>query len=341
MKIRHDRSILPELTPSGNFPVVGAVLCCPAFSARIIVPSMAGPRESPSAVPGERPPVFAGRFYPADAAECRRAAESYVGGAGTSAAAERRWIGGLVPHAGWICSGVIAGQTLAALAAGGVPDVVVVFGAIHTPTPISQAALDSHQRWLAPGSESDLPQALQAGLLEAGDLFAVDERFHRQEHAVEVELPLIQACWPGVKVLPIEVPAVEAAVEIGRRTALRVKELGLRGVYLASSDLTHYGPSYRFSPAGIGLPALEWAKENDRRILRLVTDMRAEQVVPEARSRLNACGAGAIAAMLSATREEGASHGKLLRHANSVETLAATAPQPPTNAVGYAAVVIG
>jgi len=302
---------------------------------------MAGPRESPSAAPGKRPPVFAGRFYPADAVECRRAAESYVTATSSTDAAEQRWIGGLVPHAGWMCSGAIAGQTIAALAGGGTADVVVVFGAIHTPMPISLAALDSHERWLTPGSESDLPQAVQAGLLEAGDLFVVDERFHRQEHAVEVELPLIQACWPGVNVLPIEVPAVESALGIGRRTAKRIRQLGLRGVYLASSDLTHYGPGYRFTPSGIGLPALEWAKENDRRILRLVTDMQPQRVVPEAKSRLNACGAGAIAAMLSACLEEGASHGKLLRHANSVETLAATAPQPPTNAVGYAAVVIG
>ncbi len=302
---------------------------------------MAGPRESPSAAPGKRPPVFAGRFYPADAAECRRAAESYVTAAKSTDTAEQRWIGGIVPHAGWICSGAIAGQTIAALASGSVPDLVVVFGAVHTPMPISLAALDSHQSWTTPGSESDVPDAVQAGLIENGDLFAVDERFHRQEHAVEVELPLIQACWPGVKVLPIEVPAIESALQIGLQTARRIRQLGLRSLYLASSDLTHYGPNYRFTPSGIGPAALEWAKENDRRILRLVTDMQAERVVPEAKSRLNACGAGAIAAMLSACREEGASHGKLLRHANSVETLAAVAPQPPTNAVGYAAVVIG
>jgi MEMO1 family protein len=300
---------------------------------------MAGPRESPSAAPGERPPVFAGRFYPADAVECRRTAESYVTGA---PAQSQKWIGGIVPHAGWICSGAIAGQTIAALAAGGSAiDVVIVFGAVHTPMPISRAALDSHNRWLVPGGEANLPQALSAGLLEAPDLFALDERFHQQEHAVEVELPLIQAAWPGVLVMPIEVPAIESAIEIGRAAAQRVKQLGLRGVYLASSDLTHYGPAYRFTPSGIGLPALEWAKENDRRILRLVTDMQAEQIVTEARSRLNACGAGAIAAMLSACREDGATSGQVLRHANSVETLAATAPQPPTKAVGYAAVVIG
>jgi AmmeMemoRadiSam system protein B len=69
--------------------------------------------------------------------------------------------------------------------------------------------------------------------------------------------------------------------------------------------------------------------------------MRIDDVVPEVRQRANACGGGAIAAMLAACREAGATGATVLRHANSFETLAAVAPQPPTDAVGYAAVVVG
>jgi AmmeMemoRadiSam system protein B len=137
------------------------------------------------------------------------------------------------------------------------------------------------------------------------------------------------------------VPAIDAAVEIGRRTAERIASSGLRAVYLASSDLTHYGPSYRFTPAGIGTDALEWAKANDRRLLERVTDLAAEQVVPEAKAHANACGAGAIAAMLAACRDLGATSATVLRHANSYETLSGVAPQQPADAVGYAAVVVG
>ena len=130
-------------------------------------------------------------------------------------------------------------------------------------------------------------------------------------------------------------------VDIGQRTAQLVIQTGLNAVYLASSDLTHYGPSYRFTPAGIGLGALGWALNNDKRLLQLVTDMTVDRIVPEVRSRFNACGGGAIAAMLAACRERGASRGEVLRHANSYETLADVAPQPADNAVGYAAVVVG
>ena len=79
--------------------------------------------------------------------------------------------------------------------------------------------------------------------------------------------------------------------------------MGLSPVFLASSDLTHYGPSYRFAPVGTGEAALSWAKDNDRRLLRLVENLEIAQVVPEVRDHLNACGGGAIAAMLAACRE--------------------------------------
>lgn len=308
---------------------------------------VAGPKQGPITV---RPPAVAGMFYPADAEACRALAKSYVEGtpAATPGGVGKDWIGGIVPHAGWICSGAIAGQTIAALAAAAAQrrrpvDVVVVFGAVHTPAPIDVAALDSHTLWDVPGGESALPEELERRLTESStNLFRVDERFHRREHAVEVELPLIQVAWPDARVLPIEVPLIDNAIGIGTATARRIQDAGLSAVYLASSDLTHYGPNYDFTIAGVGEQALEWAKDNDRRVLSLVTDMRVEQVIPEVRDRMNACGGGAIAAMMAACREHGASAGEVLRHANSYETLAAVAPHyGPDNAVGYASVVIG
>jgi AmmeMemoRadiSam system protein B len=220
-------------------------------------------------------------------------------------------------------------------------DVVVVFGAVHTPLPIDSAALDSHRWWAVPGGESEAPAEVERHLAEQADWFRVDDRFHVREHAVEVELPLIQAAWPNAGVLPIEIPTVESAAETGRRTAQQVIAAGLNAVYLASSDLTHYGSHYGFAPVGRGIEALQWAKENDRRLLQVVTDMTVEAVVPEVKAHFNACGGGAIAAMMAACREVGATRGCVLRHANSYETLAAIAPQPPNNAVGYAAVVVG
>jgi AmmeMemoRadiSam system protein B len=303
---------------------------------------MSGPRNEPLNVAGDlssRAPIFAGRFYPADADDCRRAAHQYMT-ADFGQDDRTRWLGGIVPHAGWICSAAVAAQTIAVIARTVTPDVVVVFGAIHTALSTPVAALDVYRRWQMPGGELAVAEHLRAKLLESKDLFDVDARFHEREHAVEVELSLIREVWPDVMILPVEVPVIDAAVAMGQTTAKKMIDAGLTAVYLASSDLTHYGPSYRFTPSGIGPAALSWAKDNDRRLLQLVTDMQAERIVPEVRSRLNACGGGAIAAMLAACREHGASAGRVLRHTNSYETLFEKNPQPPTDAVGYASVVV-
>jgi AmmeMemoRadiSam system protein B len=285
-----------------------------------------------------RQPVMAGRFYPADPRECRAVAERLV--RDTQAQPVAGGLGGIVPHAGWICSGAIAGQTLAALAGGVKPDIVVIFGAVHTPIDIRVAALESHDTWAVPGEVCDAGRDLAESLERTSDLFATDDRLHVHEHAVEVELPLIRVVWPEVVVLPVEVPVVDNAAEIGRKTARMLLERGHRAVFLASSDLTHYGPSYRFVPAGVGIEALNWAKENDRGLLRRIENFEIDQIVPEVRQHLNACGAGAIAAMLAACKEAGAQRATVLRHANSYETLAQVAPQRPVDAVGYAAVVV-
>jgi MEMO1 family protein len=298
---------------------------------------MAGPN-GPSRV---REPAVAGTFYPAEAEACRETAADFVRDRGMRIDL-RNACGAIVPHAGWICSGAIAGEAIFALSKQLVrPDVLVIFGAVHTPLPIDFAALASHEQWHEPAGDSEVAQDVSRRLSDAGGLIAVDDRFHDREHAVEVELPLVQLAWPEARVLPIEVPLIDDADVIGRAVAKDIQSSGLSVVYLASSDLTHYGPAYRFAPAGVGTNGLAWAKDNDRRLLELVTDMRVEQVVPDVRRQSNACGGGAIAAMLAACREHGATRGQVLRHASSFETLADVAPQRPDNAVGYAGVLIG
>jgi AmmeMemoRadiSam system protein B len=298
-------------------------------------------------------------FYPGDAKQLADVSRAFLtlDSAKARAAtgpAGRVWRGGIVPHAGWICSGAIAGETIAAIAASRLsaglsdPTLVVVFGAVHTPLPLDRAALATHEKWSVPSGESDVPRELTGRLVSGGgdraSLFAIDDRFHEREHAVEVELPLIQSAWPNATLLPVEVPLVDEAVQIGVTTARQIAAAGLDAadvVYLASSDLTHYGPAYEFTPAGVGPEALAWALDNDRKLLDCVSAMSAERIVQEVRGHLNACGGGAIAATLAALRERGIVEARVLRHTNSFDVLnEAGMRQRPDNAVGYAAVVI-
>src|SRR5256885_1732784 len=244
-----------------------------------------------------RPPAVAGMFYPAADEQCRSLARSLLS---TNDAAERKWIGGIVPHAGWVCSGAIAGETIATLASHGAVDVVVVFGAIHTPVRIEHAAFDSHGKWAMPGGTAEIAGEVEAKIQEGSDLFIVEERLHRNEHAVEVNVPMIQLAFPGAAVLPIEVPVHEKAAEMGRQTAEKISAAGLKAVYLASSDFTHYGTNYRFTPTGVGTAAMNWAKQNDQRLLNLIAGMQSDRVIAEVREHQNACGAGAVVGVVEA-----------------------------------------
>jgi len=108
---------------------------------------------------------------------------------------------------------------------------------------------------------------------------------------------------------------------------------------VGSTDLTHYGPQYGFTPGGVGSTGLEWAKDNDRRVLKLIESMRADQIVEETASRMNACGGGAIAATIAAASAMGATRGICLEYTTSAEIMAAKQLGRSDDAVGYASVV--
>jgi len=295
--------------------------------------------------------AMAGTFYPADAEECARQVAEFL--SLRPRVDMRSAVGAIVPHAGWMCSGAVAGEALATLArvahAEASPAeacqtskrlrVVVVFAAIHMPFDADRAVLDEYDAWAIPGGCIAVATDLREKLHDNA-LFMKDDRFHRDEHAVEVELPLIAKAFPDARILPIAVPPDDQAASVGESVARLMASRDINAVYLASSDLTHYGPAYRFTPAGVSERGFDWAKENDRRLLSLVTAMRVEAIVPEVRRWQNACGGGAIAAMLSACRFGGATEAEVLRHVNSREILSSVSRSESENAVGYAGVIV-
>ena len=117
------------------------------------------------------------------------------------------------------------------------------------------------------------------------------------------------------------------------------KSLGGDVAFVGSTDLTHYGPGYGFTPSGMGLKGLVWAKDvNDRRMIKLILAMQDDKIVEEAEANQNACGAGAIAAAIAASKAYGATRATLLEHTTSFEVLRELYEEPMRDAVGYAAV---
>jgi AmmeMemoRadiSam system protein B len=244
----------------------------------------------------------------------------------------------MVPHAGWVFSGGVAAEAIQAGLARGDIETVVIFGAVHR-RGVIRASVYASGAWQTPLGQIAVDEELAAALLDATDAAGDEAEAHSFEHAIEVQVPIVQAVAPAARLLPIMVPPMDAAPDIGRVAAEQARVLGRRVRFLGSTDLTHYGPRYGFIPQGVGEEGLRWAKEvNDRGFLDRVLAMQSAGLVDEARTHHNACGPGAVAATIEACRVCGAERAVLLRHVTSNEVAGNLTGGGP-DAVGYAGVV--
>jgi len=282
-----------------------------------------------------RTPSVAGMFYPAGEAACRREVAEYLGSI-EPANIQSPILGGVVPHAGWAFSGRTAAHVYSAMNTQGAPETIVLFGAVHS-WGVTTASVYGQGRWRSPLGYLDIDEELAEAISQQGaGLIADQPAAHDNEHSIEVQLPFIEYLFPDAHILPIAMPPLRIAPEVGRVVAQAAHKLGRKAPALASSDLTHYGPRYGFAPAGIGEQALEWTKANDKRLLDRVIEMHSSEIIEEAHVHHNACGAGAIAAAMAYAAELGATRGVLLHQTTSYDVMPTGRP---SDMVGYAAVV--
>jgi MEMO1 family protein len=182
-----------------------------------------------------RPAAVAGRFYPAQAAALAAEVDAYLARVAlqTGEAVPKLVI---VPHAGYVYSGAVAAQAYARVAAWrSRVRRVVLLGPTHRvavrgiaaptaaafDTPLGRVAVDhAALRRLA-----DLPQVL-----------AHDEA-HALEHALEVQLPLLQRVLDDFSVVPL------AVGQVGADAVAQVLDRlwgGDETLIVISSDLSHY-----------------------------------------------------------------------------------------------------
>ncbi len=279
-----------------------------------------------------REPSVAGAFYPGDAQEARRQIDSFLNQ--IAAPSAENVVGGVAPHAGWMFSGLTAAHLFAALQTQTPPETVILFGAVHR-WPLRTPALYASGAWRTPLGDAPVDEALGRALLDADEGLTDDPSAHDEEHSIEVMVPFVQHLWPEARILPIAMPPMEQAPNWGLAVARTARALDRRTVAVGSTDLTHYGPRYGMAPAGTGQQGLEWAKENDQRVLDRMVAMDAEGVLTVAERHHNACGAGAVAATIGYAQELGAAEAHLLHHTTSHE---AHPMGRPTDLVGYGAV---
>ena len=244
----------------------------------------------------------------------------------------------VVPHAGWFFSGRVAARVFETIRqANPALEVLVLLGAVHR-WRVRGASVDPSGAWQTPLGDLPVDASLAARLLSAlPDLLRADPAAHDVEHAIEVQCPLIRALFPDARVVPVAVPPAESAATLGEQLgALLADEPAGRVAVVASTDLTHYGERYGFSPAGAGPEARAWMRENDQRLIDMAAALRADTIVDETRARSNACGAGALAAAVAAARAQGVTAGRVIEYTTSYDVL----PEPVFRmAVGYVGMV--
>jgi AmmeMemoRadiSam system protein B len=281
-----------------------------------------------------RLPCVATMFYPGGPAPCRRQIETMMPPRDAFQFAEAVR-GVLVPHAGWAYSGATATRGLVALGASGEPETVVLFGAVHR-WGLSRPALYGAGAWRTPIGDVLVDEELAREVLRLGGEAVVDDPdAHAEEHSIEVQLPILRYLYPQARILPVATPPVANAAALGQVVARAATLLGRKAVAVGSSDLTHYGPRYGNTPAGVGAEGLAWTRTNDKRLIDLAVGLRVDEIMDEAEAHHNACGPGALAAAMAFSRELGATRGLLLNYTTSYD---AWPEGLPSDVVGYGAV---
>lgn len=278
-------------------------------------------------------------FYPGDPSACRQSIQDLVAGIELPASLPQERLGGMVPHAGWIYSGRTAAHLWLALADSEYPpETLVLLGAVHVPG-VKQAAVWSGDAWETPLGDVEIDRDLAAELVAGcGGGVIVQPKAHEGEHSLEVQLPFIRELLPETRIVPIAVPPDGRAPGLGHRIAVILRASGRKVAVVASSDLTHYGERYGFTPAGVGRHALAWGRENDRKLVDLVLGMEPASVLAEADAHKNACGPGAIAAGLAIAADLGARRSVLLHQCSSADS---RPHEIPNMFVGYASILWG
>jgi MEMO1 family protein len=265
-----------------------------------------------------RRPAVAGRFYPGDPDKLLREVEQYVAVTGDKIHAA----GCVVPHAGYMYSGHVAGAVYARLE---LPRRFVILCPNHTGVgePLS---IMSEGSWRTPLGDVAIDTVLAQDMMSRFPLLAEDELAHRAEHALEVQLPFLQQLVGTFTFVPITVGTTrfDALSALGIVIADALKDKAERALVIASSDMNHYEPD---------APTRVKDRKAIDKILALDAHGLFDTVMEE---NISMCGFGPTVAMLTAAKRLGAKTAQLIKYATSGDISG-----DRDSVVGYAGIAVG
>lgn len=270
-----------------------------------------------------RQPVVAGRFYPGDPDALRKVVRGFLAASREAAlpGRSRRAWGCMLPHAGYVFSGAVAGATLDGIS---LPKRLVILCPNHTGRG-QPLGVWPGGAWRTPLGQVPVDEPLAQALMAAGGGFSPDVHAHLGEHSIEVVLPFLQltpAADGPHSVVPVCVgtrhPGALARAGAALGAVLARPENADVGV-VVSSDMNHYEDVRRTEQKDA--LALERALAADPvGLLRVVDE-----------ADISMCGAAPLALSLIAAERLGRLRVELAAHDTS-----ATASGDSAHVVGYA-----
>jgi MEMO1 family protein len=253
-----------------------------------------------------RLPAVAGRFYPSGPAELTALIHKYRGtGPAQLPTAVRAC---LLPHAGYVFSGHVAGAVLARIA---LPGKIIILGVRHYPRG-EPAAILSSGAWRTPLGDARIDEHLAEALKKACPLLCEDSVAHSTEHSLEVQLPFLQVLAPNFTFVPVALGTVrfEHLVDVGEGLAHVLHASKEDVLLLTTSDLNHYEDDAT-------------TRSKDRKAIEhlLALDPRGLYETCR-REEISMCGLGPAVAMLTALNALGVKKSELVKYATSADVSA-------------------
>ncbi len=248
-----------------------------------------------------RPPAVAGRFYPGHPDKLLKEIRGYTDSTGE----KLRAIGCVAPHAGYMYSGHVAGAVYARLQ---LPTTFIILCPNHTGLG-EPLAIMSDGAWATPLGNARIDTSLTRALMQAFPPLTDDVVAHSTEHALEVQLPFLQALAGDFSFVPVAVGTsrLETLEGLGEALAQVIATQEQRPLMISSSDMNHYEP-------------YDITRVKDRKAIDKILALDPRGLYEVVRQEnISMCGYAPTVAMLTAARLLGAQQAQVIKYATSAE----------------------
>ncbi|MCX8058789.1 MAG: AmmeMemoRadiSam system protein B [Spirochaetes bacterium] len=160
-----------------------------------------------------------------------------------------------------------------------------------------------------------------------------DENDYMFDNTIEIFLPFIKYLFPNSKIVSYYPLANEKAFLISDYIYNELNNNRLNFIAIGSADLTHYGPNYGFSPAGVGPKSFEWAKENDFKLINYCLKLDLESILANYKEMKFTCSPNSIISIINFAKLLNKNEGFLIEYSNSYLKMKSS------SFVGYASIV--